>query len=163
MPSGAAVQLASLPTPQQYSAAFPAPCRDAPAAHSAASARSRSLGVRPIGDGTHLVPSAPRGPMHASPTDVRPGGEWRKPVSALLQASSPGVRPVGNGISLREARLAALLIEVGVGRVADAELVTCMLATIRKRDIPEQTANQLDSKIAMELQLRYIPSWKKCD
>ena len=38
---------------------------------------------------------------------------------------SPGVRPVGDGVGLREARLAALLIEVGVRRVADAELITC--------------------------------------
>lgn len=38
---------------------------------------------------------------------------------------SPGVGPVGDGVGLGEARLAALLVEVRVRRVADAELVTC--------------------------------------
>jgi hypothetical protein len=93
---------------------------------------------------------------------MRAVGEGRRPVPAPLQAGSPGMRPVGDGIRLGEACFAALLVEVGMRRVADAELVTCMSATAHERCSPWRAASELDSKVAMKLQLRDVPSCKIC-
>ena len=54
---------------------------------------------------------------------------------------SPGVGPVGDGVGLREARLAALLVEVGVRRIADAELITCMLSLMSASQSQRKPAN----------------------
>ena len=60
---------------------------------------------------------------------------------------SPGVGPVGDGVGLGEARLAALLIEVGVGRIADAELVTCKLPLM---SASRANASLLTTSLAMQ-------------